>query len=1044
MITESSGDSRRAILTADELASLMSDVKASSEAEPAKESPSPSYSRIANIASLIGGFDPSRLFPDATESDLRQLLRDCTVATEGTASRWLLKAGARRHWLLPRLKNLTSLLSEMDTVRKRLAESGAPYDRLMNTFRNVITGKLLDPSALSRDALADYRTVLGWLPDGVSGLPVDAGEALRRIEIEEILEPFRFLTGYEPTTGEDLFVGREAELRRLRSFVDVLDSRSMGERLTRSSARLFRSSSRTLIVSGIGGIGKSTLIAKFVLQHRSTNDASLPFAYLDLDRSTLTAAQPATLLLEIARQLGWQYPEQQTPLQHLRERVRQSMAEQREVLRPDYWRDQHIPLLDDRALRRYMSELVSIVRDSVVDTPVLLVIDTFEEAQAMGQEAVAQMENFENVARETFDNLRMVIVGRDSAEGLFNGAQRLTLEEFADQESRRAFLVRRGVEREDARVIAREVNGRPLALMLAARLALEFGLEATKVSLIDSFRAKFRQRLIEGILYERILEHIGDATVRLLVHPGLVLRCIDEEVIRKVIIPVRGLPPLDDEQIGRALDALRNQRDLIRIDETGSIWHRPDVRAQMLELMTTERPEEVRALHAAAVEYYVERQAQGLGETFLRDRIEELYHRLAGGYELDAVAERWIPAAHIELASCVGELQDATGRVTLKAMLGSVLMQEEFARLPRSVQVLYVRYSIRQALSRGDLERALMLFTDNERLLPGPFRLEFAPRVFDQAGYVSEAHKRYVEAGLASGISSTDRHKLLELADFYERWPELDSKLAETVLAELLERINAAAWEKLPPVPLIVAATRLERAVIYYNSGARADVMLNERFARQIKGIGEYSLNDRFWLVALTPNNDLDVLGLVAEVPVTDSIRLQLDMLIELAQTMPYLGFDRKEVVWIAEEMRSAPYADVERLSRSSGAGTSTSILFARHIARPATPQWYVPLAHLLLMKCDGALPLKRLAMPFKLTTPFAQLPNAFDTARALAEAFAAFDRLGMLHLALRDLVKADKSLREGPFHECLSHYLRWRHSMLELIDEITDPIFDH
>ncbi|MEM5295427.1 ATP-binding protein [Burkholderia sp. JPY481] len=1047
MIPESSGKRRRALLTADEFASLISDVKASSEAESSKESPSPSYSRIANFVSLIGGFDPSRLFPEATESDLRQLLRDCTVATEGRASRWLLKAGARRRWLLPRLKHLTLLLSEIDVVRKRLAESGAPADRLMSTFRNVITGKLLDPSALSRDALADYRTVLGWLPEGVSGLPVDAAEALRRIEIEEILEPFRFLTGYDPATGEDLFVGREAELRRLRAFVDVLESRSLGERFTRGAGRLFRSSSRTLIVSGIGGIGKSTLIAKFVLQHRGANDANFPFTYLDLDRSTLTAAQPATLLLEIARQLGWQYPELQVPLQQLRERIRQSMAEQRDVQRSGYWRDQDIPLLGDRALRRYMSELVSSLREVGIDTPVLLVIDTFEEAQALGQEAVAQMENFEHVAREAFDNLRVVIVGRDSAEGSFDGAQRLTLEEFADQESRRAFLVRRGVEREDARVIAREVTGRPLALMLAARLAREFGVQATKISFTDSFRAKFQQRLIEGILYERILEHIGDTTVRLLVHPGLVLRCIDNDVIRKVIVPVRGLPPLDDEQLGRALNALRNQKDLIHIDETGAIWHRSDVRAQMLELMTAEKPEEVRALHAAAVEYYVDRQAQGLGETLRRDRIEELYHRLAGGYGLDAVAERWSQWARNELASCVGELQDAAGRATLKAMLGSVLMPDEYAILPQAVQVLYVQHSIEQALSRGDSERALTLFTNNERLLPEPFRLEVAPRVFDRAGFVKEAYERYAESRPASEISTTETRTLLEFADFYERWPEVNGTLAEAVLAEVMQRVNAAAAEKLPLptlAPLAVAAARLERAVSYYNSGARSYVMTPERFAAQIGSIPELSLNDRFWLVALTPNGDFGGLGLVAGVQVTDSIRSQLDMLIELAHTTPYPGFDRQEVVSLAQEIQSASVVGTEYLSRRLGKGVPTWVLFARHIARPATPQWYVPLAHLLLMEFDGALPLERLAMPFKLTTPFAQLPATFDSARSLAQAFAGFDRLGMLHLALKGLGKWDENLREGPFHEYLGHYEQWRQCMLELVDEITDPMFNH
>src|ERR1700738_2907883 len=104
----------------------------------------------------------------------------------------------------------------------------------------------------------------------------------------------------------DLFVGRKDELAQLRAFVDVLASESFTEKATRAGRRVLGGGSRSMLISGTGGVGKSTLIGKFILLHVD-NPAPQPlrFAYLDFDRSTLSAVQPATLLLALIRQIEW-------------------------------------------------------------------------------------------------------------------------------------------------------------------------------------------------------------------------------------------------------------------------------------------------------------------------------------------------------------------------------------------------------------------------------------------------------------------------------------------------------------------------------------------------------------------------------------------------------------------------------------------------------------------------------------------------------------------------------------------------------------------
>ncbi|MCC5955826.1 MAG: hypothetical protein JJU07_06975, partial [Natronohydrobacter sp.] len=188
------------------------------------------------------------------------------------------------------------------------------------------------PSDIPRaqiEAAAEARAVLDGLPlpDGVP----DTAALVRSRDLAQLLDPFALLTGHE--ADGDRFAGREAELTHLRAFVDVLPADSWTEAYGRAGRRLWSrlagtgpGDPRLMTIAGGGGLGKSTLMARFVFDHAVKGAERLPFAYLDFDRAGLQPRQPGTLLLEAARQVALQFPEAKPALDRLRADLRNHLA----------------------------------------------------------------------------------------------------------------------------------------------------------------------------------------------------------------------------------------------------------------------------------------------------------------------------------------------------------------------------------------------------------------------------------------------------------------------------------------------------------------------------------------------------------------------------------------------------------------------------------------------------------------------------------------------------------------------------------------------
>ena len=123
--------------------------------------------------------------------------------------------------------------------------------------------------------MAATLEVIEWVDGILDGLPTpdELRVAISRLDL---FAPMQRLAG-------EGFVGRENELEQLHSYV-------LGKKLD-----------WPLFVFGSGGVGKSTLLAKFVLDQAAIEDFAI--AYIDIDRPTILPEKPLTILLEVITQL---------------------------------------------------------------------------------------------------------------------------------------------------------------------------------------------------------------------------------------------------------------------------------------------------------------------------------------------------------------------------------------------------------------------------------------------------------------------------------------------------------------------------------------------------------------------------------------------------------------------------------------------------------------------------------------------------------------------------------------------------------------------
>lgn len=991
-------------------------------------------------AALIEGFEPLSLMPGISEDGLHALLRHCTVSLQAGNAQWRLDAGARSAVLSEAARGQTlEAVARMTWQSSGGSEAPSPLSHaLAQLVREGIPSDAAVDSA-GRELWPAYQAAAAVLRDGGILTEADAARLDGAIQLAELLEPLRFLIRWDSVDKTDAFVGREAELRQLRKFVDVLASRGLLESVQRGYSRVVNDESRAMVLSGIGGVGKSTLVAKFLVDHAADEVSSprLVFSYLDFDRAAISGLQPATLLLELLRQLACQLPHAKPALDQLRTQVQENVAKVAAL--PSFSGDDvssaqaGLPreLIDRSQMNLYLELLARSLNEVHDKRVILVVLDTFEEVQLLGDEATVRVEEFIEDLLRALPLMRVLVAGRDEADGFFRSSARLVLKGFGDKPSRRAFLETRGVPRKLSEQIAAQAGGRPLALLLAARLVSEYKENSLDLSWMERFKARLDETLTEGILYERILQHIPDERLRRIAHPGLVLRRLDADAIVHVLAPTLGLGDMSLEAAGQLLDLLRRQRDLVRVEPDGSVVHRPDVRGQMLQLMTLRDPGLVERLHQVAIEYYRAKLSTAIGaQARTQAGIEEIYHLLCLGQHFDRVLELWSPAARLSLGRSADDIGNPNGRLALRVLLDRTVGVIESAQLPAALAQIYAENATRNALSERHPERAFRIMEKWQYALPEHRRLPLVALTLDRNGLWRQAMQAFLEALPTQNISVKD---LLAWLDFVERArldPEERANLAAPLLTRLTSHTSASA--------AFLTAQRLQFRIGAFSK----DLALRKNAALsspvlQPRSQVEAPLDPWFTTLGLIQPRP----GLLYSLDLgsSDLQRRQARLLYDLCSDRMHNsdGVIKRLCAALLSSNRQRELARVEREEPWIKESYQTVL---QHLTRPSTPQWYVPIAALLRREVEKTARLADV-LDLSLAKRFdVRLPLRVSTTRALADVLRELDQLGLLNVTLH---RSFKRAGSADLEELLAAYDDWRRDLIR-VDQKFVPRLQH
>jgi AAA ATPase domain len=669
--------------------------------EPTAPAPiSPTMNPYLQAAAVLHVFDPRRLNPasGAARPSKEVLLALITASVPAVGFRG---HGLRTLTTPVRLSALTALGSR-SAMRAALA---ANPEREMTGAQEVLETWLneesFDLGQMTFGELECLQQLYDWEIYRFGDLP-------DRSTVEQARAWRSSVRVFEHLVDRN-FVGRQRELSILRDHVDLVGPRP-----------------GPLVISGVGGSGKTALVGRFLIeQFESAGHGSLPFAYLPFDAETLDVREPYTVLLAAARQLSAARGRPQGAANDAVARFQEVVASYRDNRgslhrRASEYVRREAKIADLGGFERTLYDgFADLVRAELDDprnatgwlTPALLVFDTFEEVGYRTREDLIGFWGMLDYLLSVLPQLRVVIAGRaPAARPQVSLPTTLVFLTELDLEDSVQLLIRLGItDPETARAIAGQVGGNPLSLRIAADVAKaegsgHAGLEQrgdTPVS-VQAIGAE----LVRGRLYRRLLDHIHDSAVRALAHPGMVLRRVTPGVIEHVLSPACGLDVQDSVRAAELFQALHQEQALVSLDDDGSLRYREEVRRPVLELLSRDLPAQVTRIHELAVDYY-----SGLDST--AGRAEELYHRMMLQQPDWQLQDRWLPDVERFITPAIDELPVSqrrwlAGRMSLQ-LAPEIYQQAELSEWERLIgrkALELVRYGDPRAVLNLTAERA--------------------------------------------------------------------------------------------------------------------------------------------------------------------------------------------------------------------------------------------------------------------------------------------------------------------------------------------------
>lgn len=684
---------------AEQVAAFLKEAAEQRTAETGVEAPQPlPRTEAAFLAAVCDTFVVEDLKADPASQEVRAILMPTELVIAGGQRRLRLTDEARGRFLdevreLPAFRKVLDDLLEMDR-RDFDAITNDPIRLPSAWLRSFLADDFADldkaPASELRAAVSALERLRhARLSANTPSLP----EALRLLNLAELLEPLRILIGvtggWDDRRAKDRFSGRSEERRLLRGFVDVLRSEGVYERIQRAtawalegvSAAITGRSTGVLVIAARGGLGKTALIAKFVLDHALAQERPFPFAYLDFDRWALQPREPRLLLVEVAGQVALQYPSLEPRLSTLRHRLRAAVVD---------------PLAGD--VEDAFDEFRYLVRELVRDKglPFLLVLDTMEVVQYDPQALKGVTAFVDALFAAPFPELRVVAAGRADipelrqatdtrAEGRLLPLKPLLLAD-AERMADRLGQGLLGTKWHSAwvrKVVGTSSHPSDRREPLSIRVAVELLRSADDLQAREALAAEIEGGGEEArgefvaVLYEkRILHHVRDPDVRALAWPGLILRRVTREIVRDLLAEQCGLT---QERAEAAFEGLAREAWIVQ-RRGEALYHHPDLRTRTLPLMRRHNPQVFADVNNAAIRYF-----HGRRERSPADRAEWLYHRLLGGEKPEEVELDWSKETGSLLAGAELDLpQEDTQAAAVLAVLGArtLLPAALIAKLP--------------------------------------------------------------------------------------------------------------------------------------------------------------------------------------------------------------------------------------------------------------------------------------------------------------------------------------------------------------------------
>jgi hypothetical protein len=711
-------------------------------AEPVETEVSLELRRWRERAAVLAWFEPPMIGAPADaealieSDDWLALVADCdTALTASDGPRRRLRAAKRREAIagIGGREGLQQALRE--TVDRPI------HDPLQQMLDALIGGEWIDLATLSQAHLYTLSVAAEWLGGLLDNLP-DRQEIVQRLRREELLQPHRILAG----SG---FVGRESELAELRSYVEELPNEGLWSQIRGTALSLARRvlDRPPLVIFGPGGVGKSTLVARFILDHAERG--GLVFVDLDFGRPNLDPRQPATLLAEAARQIATQIPS------HLAEGDAVAADLEAATSSARRHREESARVVGlDTAVKQFASFAAAALPP---DRKLPFVLDTFEEVEALGATRVEGIWSLLRSLQQYLPQLRPVICSRVpplESVALLN----LPLREL-EPAAAAQYLQTRLLQRHQKTLTDKVVDDAVAAIArtpLGLNLAAELLAQATDAG-EDPSRAVARivGRSDEASLYQRILRQIKDPEVRQLATPGLAVRRLDVNVLRSVLAAPCGVKVPDEVTAQKLLDKLAKQVALVERQSDNSLLHRPDIRRLMLPgIEKSVGKQLVRQIDRAAADHYA------LLDDIIA-RTERVYHLLRLG-ALEEAEKLLDPDVAPRLRGSLEELEP-DARLVLGLRLGVTPSSDELLAADETRWERGAIAATEDLLARGDYKRVLeFLATRPGRQQSGPLdRIEAEARLglHDLAGALEVAHR-----GLGAAERQGNRETAIELA----------------------------------------------------------------------------------------------------------------------------------------------------------------------------------------------------------------------------------------------------------------------------------------